>query len=119
MGSAQVARTGGVRMIRMVARMIRVSGVRMIRATVRMIRLRRGASVVYGAATRTIRGRVRMIRLGPDDPDGGPDVRPGSNSHSVFFFSFLPSSLPCLALVLGFSMVILVVPECMQGPCMR
>ena len=44
---------------------------------------------------RTIQERVRMIRLSPDDPDGGPDVRPGSNSRSVFFFSFLPSSLPC------------------------
>ena len=27
-----------------------------------------------------------MIRLSPDDPDGGPDVRLGSNSRSIFFF---------------------------------
>ena len=31
----------------------------------------------------------------------------------------LPSPLPCLALVLGSSMVVSVVPEYMQGPCMR
>ena len=31
----------------------------------------------------------------------------------------LPSPVPCLALVLGSSMVVAVVPECMQGPCMR
>ena len=76
------------------------------------------ASGVFGAVIRTIRGSARMIRLSRDDPARRPDVRLQLSSRSVFF-SFLPSSLPCLALVLGFSMVILVVPECMQGPCMR
>ena len=99
-------------------RMIRASGVRMIRMESRMIRLRWKPSGVFGAVTRTIRRGTRMIRLGPDDPDGGPDVR-ASFSRSFVFFSFLPSSLPCLALILGFFMIISIVPEYMQGPCMR
>ena len=73
--------------------------VRMIRDGVRMIRLQVGASGVFGTVTRMIRRGTRMIRLGPDDPDGGPDVR-ASFSRSSVFFSFLPSSLPCLALIL-------------------
>ena len=67
--------------------------VRMIREGARMIRLQEKPSGILSAVIRMIRRGTRMIRLSPDDPDGGPDVRPGSCSRSVFF-SFLPSSLP-------------------------
>ena len=60
--SAQVTHAGGVRMIRMVARMIWMSGVRMIRATVRMIRLHRAGSVVFGHGSRIVWEVVRIIR---------------------------------------------------------
>ena len=93
--SAQVMRAGKGRMIRM--------GVRMIQVLVRMIRLRRVDSASFGCRgcriTWMIREGIRMIQLSPDDPEGGPDVRADASSCSIFFL-FLPSSLPCLALVL-------------------
>ena len=92
--------------------------VRTIREVARMIRLQEKPSGILSAVIRMIRRGTRMIRLGPDDPDGGLDVR-ASFSRSSVFFSFLPSSLPCLALILGFSMIISIVSEYMQGPCMR
>ena len=105
-------------MIRTGSRMIRASGVRMIRMESQMIQLRWKPLGVFVAVTRMIRRGTWMIRLGPDDPDGGPDVR-ASFSRSSVFFSFLTSFLPCLALILVFSMIISIIPEYMQGPCMR
>ena len=66
----------------------------MIREGARMIRLHEKPLSIVSVVIQMIWRGTRMIHLGPNDPDGGPDVRASFSRCSVFF-TFLPSSLPC------------------------
>ena len=64
----------------------------------------------------------RAVGSGKVGRSGGRKFRAEAGSSGLsrsLSLLLLPSPLPCMALVLGSSMVVSVVPEYMQGPCMR